>query len=57
MVHNTRSDFKIIPEILHMGINVLGLMEECLSIGNWGEVMDFLVTHIANKICYTRFGA
>ena len=57
MVHSIRSDFIIIPEVLHMEINVLALMEECLSIGNWGEVMEFFDDMYSKQdLLYTIWG-
>ena len=57
MVHSIRSDFKIISEIVDMGINVLTFMEECLSIGNWGMIMDFFdIDYSKQDLLYTIWG-
>ena len=41
MVQSLRSDFRIIPEVVAMGINLLDLMRECIELGNWGEVLEY----------------
>ena len=57
MVHSIRSDFRIIPEIINMGINVLTLLEECLSIGNWGVIMEFFDFNYSKQdLLYTIWG-
>ena len=57
MVHSIRSDFKIISEIVDMGINVLTFMEECLSIGNWGMIMYFFdIDYSKQDLLYTIWG-
>ena len=41
MVKSVKSNFRIIPEVVRMGINILSLMEEALGIGNWTGVMIY----------------
>ena len=57
MVHSIRSDFQIIPEVMQMGINILNLMEECLTIGKWGEVMEYFGDiYTKQDLLYTIWG-
>ena len=57
MVQSIRSDFRIIPEVMQMGINILDLMEECLAIGNWSEVMEYFGgIYTKQDLLYTLWG-
>ena len=40
-----------------MGINLLDLMEECIAVGNWGEVLEYFGgIHSKQDFLYTLWG-
>ena len=41
MIKSVRKNFRIVPAIVDLGIDVLGLMVEALNIGNWAGVLNY----------------
>ena len=57
MVKSVRGKFRIIPTVVSLGIDILGLMVEALGIGNWaGVLIYFGGRYSKHDVVFTIYG-
>ena len=57
MANAIRRKFRIVPAVVNLGIDILGLMVEALGVGNWAGIMKYFGSR-CNKhdVVFTIYG-
>ena len=57
MVKSVRRKFRIVPAVVNLGIDILGLMVEALGIGNWAGIMKYFGgRYTKHDVVFTIYG-
>ena len=57
MIKSVRKKFRIVPAVVDLGIDVLGLMVEALNIGNWAGVLNYFGGRYSkHDVVFTIYG-
>ena len=57
MANAFRRKFRIVPAVVNLGIDILGLMVEALGIGNWAGIMKYFGSRYnKHDVVFTIYG-